>query len=264
MEALADVFLRTIAKLEQVDYGDGLKSFGYDSIAQERRQRQATFDRALLIWKRIAKCAEDVEDCVAVASFRAITRLLREGYVASVLPVDSALGLAPISMEEMTRRSLEKNIPPGPETPHSILFEFHRRFTNAVGSRFHFLVARMRCLPLSEAGPAADAISFLLGFLLKTGVRIRIDEPPRYESPVDWTITYVDTVLMSMLQGVTYPGTIVTAADCILRLAGGNSQEFRGGVGQSNLLRLYKPHWFPQILEAMLRLLVRRCWIPIL
>ena len=256
--ALGDVFLRTIAKLQQVDYGDGLKSHGYDSIAQQRRQRQATFDRALLVWKRIAKCAEDVEDSVSVASFRAVHRLLREGHTASIMSIDVALGMAPSAVEEEWRHETggrgDENAP-GLDAPHSVLFEFHRRFANAIGSRFHLLVARMRCLPPPEAGPAADAISYLLCFLLKTGVRVRIDEPPRYESPVDWAISFVDTILMNMLELATLPGVALTAAECIWRLAGGDYHGNDGGNGtRSNLLRLCSPRWFPHVLAALLRI----------
>eukprot|EP00505_MAST-04D_sp_SCG-Rhode-Island_P000689 Stramenopile-MAST_4_protein_689 len=99
IEALGDLLLRACAKLSAED-GDALKSRSYESISEEKRTRHAIFDRVLLVWKQIARSAEDDDIAIAAASFRAINRLFREGYQASLTAVDDEFGLNAVGVRD--------------------------------------------------------------------------------------------------------------------------------------------------------------------
>ena len=70
------------------------------------RIKQATLDRALLIYKRIAKLAENENDNVAFKAFQGILKIVKEGRCPSINAIDDTLGNAPYAIKE---RSMNKN-----------------------------------------------------------------------------------------------------------------------------------------------------------
>ena len=80
-----------------------------------------------------------------------------------------------------------------------MLYDITARFINAIAPRLHILIARGMSLPLRAHYIVIEAISYILRFLLDMGVRIRTDEPSRYESPIEWSISFIQTLVLPLL-----------------------------------------------------------------
>ena len=118
-----------------------------------------------------------------------------------------------------------------------------RGFVRAMAPRVHVLIARGKSPPLPTQDVAIETIGCILRFLLDMGKRIRADEPSRYESPIDWSISYVQSVLLPMLVSsmVTLPNVMFAACNAIW------------SIGCSQLMRLKRHQWYPRVVESLLR-----------
>jgi hypothetical protein len=248
IEALGDLLLRACAKLSAED-GDALKSRSYESISEEKRTRHAIFDRVLLVWKQIARSAEDDDIAIAAASFRAINRLFREGYQASLTAVDDEFGLNAVGVRDRLLGNCNRSNTNGKSVP-SPLFEFIKRFINATAPRVHILIARARTIPHIYSSPALEAVTYLLLHLLDNGIQVRVDEPPRYESPVVLSITWVDTVLLNVLHAMAAPSLMFSAGLAVWRLS------------HVTLLDRFRPNWLSIVVSCFMQIMQRKSGYP--
>ena len=204
------------------------------------RLRQTTIDRALLVFKRVGKLAEDENDRVAFKAFQGMLKVVKESRCPRLNAIDDVLCNSPYAM--MERSVHDGHVQNVPQYP-SVLHDMGTRFVRAMAPRVHVLIARGKSLPLPTQDVAIETIGCILRFLLDMGKRIRADEPSRYESPIDWSISYVQSVLLPMLAPnmVTLPNVMFAACDAIW------------SIGCSQLMRLKRDEWYPRVVESLLR-----------
>ena len=192
------------------------------------------------MFKRVGKLAEDENDRIAFKAFQGMLKIVNEGRCPRLNAIDDLLVNSPYAMVETSAHNdYVKNVPDYP----SVLHDIGTRFVRAMAPRMHVLVARGKSLPLPSQYVAIETIGLILRFLLDMGKRIRADEPSRYESPIDWSISYVQSVLLPMLAPnmVTLPNIMFAACNAIWT------------IGCSKFMRLKRDEWYPSIVESLLR-----------
>ena len=207
-----------------------------NSFLLNNRLRQTTIDRALTVFKRVGKLAEDENDSVAFKAFQGMFKILNEGRCPRLNAMDDLLATPVCHGRAGLHNDHVENDPDYP----SILHDIGTRFVRAMAPRMHVLIARGKSLPLPSQYVAIETTGFILRFLLDMGKRIRADEPSRYESPIDWSISYVQSVLLPMLAPnmVTLSNVLFAACNAIW------------SIGCSKFMRMKRDEWYHQSLKA--------------
>jgi hypothetical protein len=193
----------------------------------------------------VATLAENENDTIAFKAFQGILKIVKEGRCPILNAIDDGLGNAPYAIKD---RSMHKNyIEETPMCP-TVLYDLIARFINAIAPRLHILIARGRSLPLSAQYVVIEAISYILRFLLDMGVRIRTDEPSRYESPIAWSISFIQTIVLPLLNinKTNMPSIVLASSNAIWTIC------------CSKLMKSKRFEWYPQVAHNLFNMVLQK------
>ena len=196
----------------------------------------------------MATLAENENDTIAFKAFQGILKIVKEGRCPILNAIDDGLGNAPYAIKD---RAMHKNyIEETPMCP-TALYDLTAKFTNAIAPRLHILIARGRALPLSAQYVVIEAISCILRFLLDMGVRIRTDEPSRYESPISWSISFIQTIVLPLLNinKTNMPSIVLASSNAIWIIC------------CSKLMKAKRFEWYPQVARNLLNMVLQKILI---